>query len=83
MVASISPAQLAELRRTSGKVTLIDVRTPAEYGEVHVDFARNVPLDRLSPQDVAGLAAARAGFSPPKRSSMQAMMRARCGSAIR
>jgi rhodanese-related sulfurtransferase len=60
MVASISPAQLAELRRTSGKVTLIDVRTPAEYGEVHVDFARNVPLDRLSPQDVAG----RAGEGP-------------------
>ncbi len=56
MVASISPAQLAELRRSGGKVTLIDVRTPAEYGEVHVDFARNVPLDRLSPKEVAGLA---------------------------
>jgi rhodanese-related sulfurtransferase len=56
MVASISPAQLAELRRRGGNVTLIDVRTPAEYGEVHVDFARNVPLDRLNAQDVAGLA---------------------------
>ena len=56
MVASISPAQLAELRRSGGKVTLIDVRTPAEYGEAHVDFARNVPLDRLSPKEVAGLA---------------------------
>jgi rhodanese-related sulfurtransferase len=56
MVASISPAQLAELRRSGGRVTLIDVRTPAEYGEVHVDFAHNVPLDRLDPQAVAGLA---------------------------
>lgn len=55
MVATISPATLADLRRRGDKVTLIDVRTPAEYGEVHVDFARNVPLDRLSPQDIAGL----------------------------
>lgn len=55
MVASISPAQLADLRRSGGKVTLIDVRTPAEFGEVHVDFARNVPLDRLTPADIAGL----------------------------
>jgi len=47
MVASISPAQLAELRRSGGTVTLIDVRTPAEFGEVHVDFARNLPLDQL------------------------------------
>lgn len=30
-------------------IELIDVRTPAEYGEVHVEFARNVPLDRLDP----------------------------------
>jgi rhodanese-related sulfurtransferase len=34
-------------------INLIDVRTPAEYGEVHVDFARNVPLDRLDPKQVA------------------------------
>jgi rhodanese-related sulfurtransferase len=26
---------------------LIDVRTPAEFQEVHIDFARNVPLDQL------------------------------------
>jgi rhodanese-related sulfurtransferase len=25
------------------------VRTPVEFREVHVDFARNVPLDRLDP----------------------------------
>ena len=55
MVATISPAALADLRRRGDTLTLIDVRTPAEYGEVHVDFARNVPLDRLTPQDIAGL----------------------------
>lgn len=55
MVATISPAALADLRRRGDTLTLIDVRTPAEYGEVHVDFARNVPLDRLTPQDIAAL----------------------------
>ncbi|MEX0669623.1 MAG: rhodanese-like domain-containing protein [Pirellulales bacterium] len=55
MVATISPATLADLRRKGEKVTLIDVRTPAEFGEVHVDFAHNIPLDRLDPQEVASL----------------------------
>ncbi len=55
MVATVTPATLADRRRRGDKLTLIDVRTPAEYGEVHVDFARNVPLDRLTPQDIAGL----------------------------
>ena len=56
MVATVSPATLADLRRRSDRLTLIDVRTPAEYGEVHVDFARNIPLDRLDPQTIASLA---------------------------
>lgn len=46
--ASISPQQLHDEIRAGKKVTLIDVRTPAEYGEVHVAGAKNVPLDRLS-----------------------------------
>ena len=56
MVATISPSTLADLRRKGEKVTLIDVRTPAEFGEVHVDFAHNVPLDRINPQEIASLA---------------------------
>ena len=56
MVATISPATLADLRRKGEQVTLIDVRTPAEFGEVHVEFAHNVPLDRLDARDVAALA---------------------------
>jgi rhodanese-related sulfurtransferase len=55
MVATISPTTLADLRRKGEKVTLIDVRTPAEYGEVHVDFAHNIPLDRLDAKAVASL----------------------------
>ena len=56
MVATISPALLNDLRRRGDTVTLIDVRTPAEFGEVHVDFARNIPLDALEARDVAALA---------------------------
>ena len=28
---------------------MIDVRTPVEFQEVHIEIARNVPLDRLDP----------------------------------
>ena len=58
MVATISPTTLADLRRQDDKLTLIDVRTPAEFGEVHVDFAHNIPLDRLDAQAVTSLAGA-------------------------
>lgn len=45
--STISPARLAELSKDGKKVELIDVRTPAEFQEVHLAIARNVPLDRL------------------------------------
>ncbi|WP_397569337.1 rhodanese-like domain-containing protein [Schlesneria sp. T3-172] len=47
--SSISPARFAELRQQGKSVELIDVRTPVEFREVHVDIARNVPLDQLDP----------------------------------
>jgi rhodanese-related sulfurtransferase len=50
-VATISPQQLADLCK-SGKIDLIDVRTPVEYRELHVAAARNVPLDKLDPATV-------------------------------
>jgi rhodanese-related sulfurtransferase len=53
MVTTISPALLADLRRRGEALTLIDVRTPAEFGEVHVDCARNIPLDRLDAREIA------------------------------
>ncbi len=51
-VTTITPKQLEELRTTGKTVDLIDVRTPVEYREVHVAWARNVPLDRLDPAAV-------------------------------
>lgn len=62
MVKTISPRQLEELRRGGQQVELIDVRTPAEYREVHVDFAKNHPLDRLDP---AALRERRVGVNQP------------------
>jgi rhodanese-related sulfurtransferase len=38
-VRSISPQQLSEINQQSS-VQLIDVRTPAEYHEVHIPFAK-------------------------------------------
>lgn len=46
--SSITPKQLQDEIRSGKKITLIDVRTPAEFGEVHVTSAKNVPLDRIS-----------------------------------
>ncbi len=51
-VTTVSPKRLAELC-SGGKIELIDVRTPVEFREVHVELARNVPLDRLDPAAVA------------------------------
>jgi rhodanese-related sulfurtransferase len=58
MRATISPHELAEMRSAGTNVELLDVRTPVEFREIHVDFARNVPLDRL---DVETLMAERNG----------------------
>ncbi|HAF95575.1 MAG: hypothetical protein A2021_06325 [Elusimicrobia bacterium GWF2_52_66] len=49
MAATISPQALARMRATGVRFDLIDVRTPAEFDEVHIEFAKNIPLDRLDP----------------------------------
>ncbi len=54
---TISVHELEALAKKSN-VDLIDVRTPAEYGEVHVTFARNVPLESM---DAAKVIAERNG----------------------
>jgi rhodanese-related sulfurtransferase len=61
-VNTISPKQLYDLVRAGTTVELVDVRTPVEYREVHVSFARNVPLDQL---DVATIAAGSKGAQQP------------------
>lgn len=35
-----------------GEVGLVDVRTPAEYGEMHIEGSRLMPLDRLEPDQL-------------------------------
>jgi rhodanese-related sulfurtransferase len=47
-VSVVRPDELAELCK-AGNIDLIDVRTPAEFQEVHVEVARNAPLDKLDP----------------------------------
>ncbi len=60
-VSTITPRRLEELRSAGQPIDLFDVRTPVEFREVHVPFARNVPLDRLDPAAVAGERTAPAG----------------------
>jgi rhodanese-related sulfurtransferase len=57
-ISTISPAELERLHKEGKKIELIDVRTPIEFREVHVEIARNMPLDQL---DVAALMQARNG----------------------
>ncbi len=52
-VSTIAPQQLSELQQAGRKLELIDVRTPVEFREVHIPFARNVPLDRLNAAEIA------------------------------
>ncbi len=52
-VQTISPQQLYQRAKSGSRVELIDVRTPVEFREVHVDFARNVPLDQLNAEKLA------------------------------
>ena len=49
-IPTITASELQAKRDAGAHVQLIDVRTPLEFREVHVDFARNVPLDRLDPE---------------------------------
>ncbi len=51
-IETITPRQLGDLLREGRRVDLIDVRTPIEFREVHLQAARNVPLDRLDPKAV-------------------------------
>jgi rhodanese-related sulfurtransferase len=51
-VQTISPRELQKLKEAGEPVELIDVRTPLEFREVHVDCAQNIPLDTLDPPKV-------------------------------
>lgn len=47
-VPSIEPSVAAD-KLAGGGATLLDVRTPVEFGELHAANATNLPLDRLDP----------------------------------
>ncbi len=51
-ITTISPQALADRLQRGDVREIIDVRTPAEFREVHATVARNVPLDTISPQAV-------------------------------
>jgi rhodanese-related sulfurtransferase len=46
--------QSVQNARISGQLRIIDVRTPAEYGEIHIGGSIPMPLDRLDPKQVHG-----------------------------
>ena len=48
----ISATDFFQRLQAGEPVELIDVRTPAEFQEVHVEIAQNYPLDRLDPQAI-------------------------------
>ena len=54
---SIAPERLHQRMQTGQPVTLLDVRTAAEYGSGHVPGALSVPLDELNSADIADLTA--------------------------
>ncbi len=61
-ISSITPQQLQAIRSQGQDILVIDVRTPAEFQEVHVDCAQNIPLDKL---DVSTLCQQHADSAQP------------------
>ncbi len=49
---TISPTGLQALRDKGEQIEVIDVRTPVEFRELHLDIAQNIPLDKLNPDAV-------------------------------
>ena len=46
-VPLIEPAKVRSLMGLGGKLTIVDVRTPEEYAQGHIDGAILMPLDKL------------------------------------
>jgi rhodanese-related sulfurtransferase len=51
---TITPKELNAIHAGGEEVDLIDVRTPVEFREIHVSYARNVPLDSIGNQAAVG-----------------------------
>ncbi|QDT93876.1 rhodanese-like domain-containing protein [Gimesia algae] len=53
-IKTIKPDALAKTQQDK-EVHLVDVRTPAEFREVHAPIAVNIPLDQLTAEQIKGL----------------------------
>lgn len=60
-VATISAKELQDRIQAGEKIDMIDVRTPAEYREVHASIARSVPLETF---DAAAVLVQHRGTNP-------------------
>jgi rhodanese-related sulfurtransferase len=49
---TISPVELQTILAAQPSATLLDVRTPVEFAEIHVPQARSIPLDELNPSSL-------------------------------
>ena len=49
---TILPGELQSILTAEPSASVIDVRTPVEFAEVHVPQARSVPLDELKPSSL-------------------------------
>ena len=49
---TISPVELQQILPAQPSSSIIDVRTPVEFAEVHVPQAQNIPLDELKPSSL-------------------------------
>lgn len=54
---NITAKELHEQRNAGRKIALLDVRTPAEHGEIHIAGSHLMPLDRLEADAAKRLAA--------------------------
>jgi len=54
-IATLSATELNARLSGGERATLIDVRTPVEFSEVHAPQAVNIPLDRFSPAELASI----------------------------
>jgi rhodanese-related sulfurtransferase len=50
---TILPAELQNILAENPSATVLDVRTPVEFAEVHVPAAKNIPLDELNPMSLS------------------------------
>ena len=53
MAENISPQELLDRLENDNSIRIIDVRTPREFSNLHIQHAENIPLDRLDATSLA------------------------------